>query len=73
MASNLVQIHVSIPNGLVGEVLVELNRLGGTVTCIKQEMESRTGIDESIPVTNIAAFKAWLADFSGGHGRVSET
>ena len=72
MANNLVQIHVSIPDGLVGEVLVQLNRQGGTVTCIRQEMESRTGIDESIPAINVAAFKAWLADFSGGQGHVSE-
>jgi hypothetical protein len=72
MASNLVQIHVSIPDGLVGEVLVQLKRQGGTVTWIGQEMESRTGIDASIPATNVAAFKAWLADFSGGQGHVSE-
>jgi hypothetical protein len=72
MASDFAQIHVSIPDDLVGEVLRKLNRLGGTATCIKQEMESRTGIDESIPVTNVAAFKLWLADFSGGQGHVSE-
>jgi hypothetical protein len=73
MAGNLVQIHVNIPDGLVGEVLEQLNRQGGTVICIKQEMEFRTGIDESIHATNVAAFKAWLADFSGGQGHVSET
>jgi len=73
MASDLVQIHVSIPDGLVGEVLAKLNRLGGTVTGITQEVESRTGVDVSIPVTNVAAFKTWLAVFSSGQGHVSET
>ena len=72
MASHHAQIHVSIPDGLVGEVLQELNRLGGTVTMLQQEKESWTGIDESIPATSVAAFKAWLMEFSGGQGHVSE-
>ncbi len=73
MASNRTQIHVGVPDSLVAEVLEKLNRLGGTVTGIEQEKESRTGIDESIPVTNVAGFKAWLMAFCGGQSHVSDT
>ena len=73
MANHIAQIHVSIPNSLAGEVLGELNRLGGTVTSIQQEAESRTRIDESMPAANVATFKAWLMHFSGGQGHVSDS
>ena len=72
MSSNLAQIHVNVPDGMVAEVLQELNRLGGSVTGIKQEQGSRTGIDESIPRSSVAMFKIWLMEFSGGQGFISE-
>jgi len=72
MASNLTQIHVTIPDNLLFEVLQELNRLGGTVTGITQEQGSRTGIDESIPRSSVAVFQVWLMEFSGSQGSVSE-
>ena len=72
MADNLAEIHVTVPDGLAGEVLGHLNRLGGTATDIHQEEKGRTRIEESMPVANVAIFKTWLADFTGGQGHVSE-
>ena len=72
MADNLTEIHVNVPDGLTGKVLGHLNRLGGTVTNIHQEENGRTRIEESMPVANLAIFKTWLADFTGGQGHVSE-
>ena len=72
MGDNLAAIHVIVPDGLTGEVLGHLNRLGGTVTNIRQEEKGQTRIEESMPAVNLAIFKTWLADFTGGQGHVSE-
>ena len=72
MADNLPEIRVIVPDGLTGEVLAHLNRLGGTVTNIHQEENGMTRIEESMPVANLAIFKTWLADFTGGKGHVSD-
>jgi hypothetical protein len=72
MADNLAEIHVTVPDGLTEEVLGHLNRLGGTVTNIHQEEKGRTRTEESMPVANLAIFKTWLEDFTGGEGHVSE-
>jgi translation elongation factor EF-G len=72
MADNLAEIHVIVPDGLTGEVLGHLNRLGGTVTNVHKEEKGQTRIEERMPVANLAIFKTWLADFTGGQGRVSE-
>ena len=42
MADNFVEIYVSVPDGLTGEVLGHLNRLGGTVTNIHQETAAQS-------------------------------
>jgi hypothetical protein len=42
MADNLAEIHVIVPDGLTGEVLGHLNRLGGTVTNIHQQEKGQT-------------------------------
>ena len=72
MDDNLAEIQVIVSDGLTAEVLGHLNRLGGTVTNIHQEENGQTRIAESLPVTNVAVFKTWLADFTGGRGHVCE-
>jgi translation elongation factor EF-G len=73
MPATVSTIYVSVPNGLVKDVLKRLDGLGGQVTSFEREGERWTGIHESIPTRNIDAFRTWLDEFSGGRGKLSVT
>jgi hypothetical protein len=54
------------------DVLLALNRTGGVITDVRKKGEIRTAIGATIPTKNMAEFSAWLKNFSGGQGHISE-
>jgi translation elongation factor EF-G len=72
MPDRRANIQVIIPKRLEGDVMQEINRLGGAITKIQEEPDHSTGIEASIPREGMVAFQTWLKDFSNGQGRSSE-
>jgi hypothetical protein len=72
MSLESTHIRASVPELIEGQVLVELNRLGGQITLITKEGDSRTAIGSTLPKMNIDAFKTWLHKFSSGQGSFAE-
>ena len=57
--ANLVPCEVSAPNQHVGDVIAELNRIGGTMRDV-QYQESKVLIKVGIPHDNVILFEKWL-------------
>jgi len=60
MSLETTHIRVSVPELIEGQVLAELNRLGGQITLITKEGDSRTAIGSTLPKMNMDAFKTRL-------------
>jgi hypothetical protein len=72
MAQDIAHIRASVPEALEAEVMLHMNRLGGVITAVERERDSRTGIGATIPKDHIAALKYWLENYSDGSGFLSE-
>ena len=72
MAEEVAHIRTSVPETLEAEVMQHLNRLGGVITSVEREAESRTSIGSTVPKTRVADFRSWLQSYSDGRGSVSE-
>ncbi len=65
-------IRVIVPQAIEGEVMGALNRASGVVTLVRREAEHSTCIGAAIPRKSLPGFRAWVQQFSGGQGHVSE-
>jgi hypothetical protein len=65
-------IRASVPQQIEAEVMLELNRLGGIITSVEQERDSRTAIVATVPKKHVGDFTVWLHRVSGGHASLSE-
>ena len=72
MAEDVAHIRTSVPEALEAEVMLHLNRLGGMITSVECEAESRTAIGSTLPKTRVDDFRSWLQSYSDGRGMVSE-
>jgi translation elongation factor EF-G len=70
--SQEIHIRASVPETIEGDVMSALNRLGGVITTIEREGDSRTTIGSTIPKKHIGKFKDWLQTFSNGRGSFAE-
>lgn len=65
-------IRARVPESLEIEVMRYLVRLGGVITNIAYDTESRTAISSTLPKSRVADFRSWLQSFSDGRGSFSE-
>lgn len=72
MSPEITHIRASVPEGIEGDVMLALNRLGGRITKVEREGDSRTTIGSTVPKEHIAQFKTWLDTFSSGQGTFAE-
>jgi translation elongation factor EF-G len=72
MSQEITHIRASVPKAIEGDVMGTLNRLGGVITTIERESDSRTAIGSTIPTKHIDEFKTWLQKFSSGQGSFAE-
>jgi translation elongation factor EF-G len=69
---DITQIRLSVPESIEAEVMLQLNRLGGEITSIECEADSRTAIAGTVPQKCVADFWAWLQAYSDGRGMLSD-
>ena len=72
MSPSKINIQVSVPEAVEGEVMLALNRAGGVITDVRREGEHSTAIGAALPAKGLPAFRTWLQDYSKGQGRISE-
>jgi translation elongation factor EF-G len=72
MSLDTTHIRASVPELIEGQVMVELNRLGGRITSVERQSDSRTAIGSTVPKKHIDTFKTWLHKFSSGQGSFAE-
>jgi translation elongation factor EF-G len=72
MSPETTHIRASVPEAIEGEVMLELSRLGGLITSVERDGDSRTAIVSTVPKKHIDAFKTWLRAFSSEQGSFSE-
>ena len=67
MSERLANVQVTAPVLCAGNVLGELNAIGGWIDGHSVTAESIT-LEARVPVSTIDTFKQWLADASEGRG-----
>jgi translation elongation factor EF-G len=72
MSLEITKIRASVPQLIEGEVMQRLNLLGGQITLIEREGDSRTAIGSTVPKKHMAEVKIWLHTFSNGEGMFEE-
>lgn len=66
-------IRGSVPEEDLGDVLGQINRLGGQITWLTSEPQIRSGFGATIPASKITELQAWITVFTKGRGSVSES
>ena len=72
MPEEVSNVRASVPEVIEAEVMQRISRLGGVITSIESEPNSRTSIGATLPRMHIPDFKSWLNGYSDGRGLVSE-
>ena len=72
MPEQLAHIRARVPEAIESEIMLHLNRLGGVITLVEREADSRTAIGATVPKEHVSDFTSWLQRFSGGQGSVTE-
>ena len=69
---DVTHIRAIVPEAIESEVMLQINRLGGTITLIEREPGSRTAIAGTVSKRDVADFRTWLESYSSGRGLLSE-
>ena len=72
MPQDVTHIRASVPEAIEAEVIQQIVRLGGVITSIEREADSRTVVGGTVPKKSVADFRSWLQSSSSGQGLVSE-
>ncbi|MEQ2007201.1 MAG: hypothetical protein ABMA26_10405 [Limisphaerales bacterium] len=66
------RIRVSVPETIQGDVMGQVNRLGGLITSVDCEPGARITFGATMPGERLVEFRNWLHRSSNGQGAVTE-